>query len=247
MMKTHIQNLLLLVALTLTVSCAKDSSNRETSSGNTGQGGSLARFTITNDHLYTISEQDLTVFDIKNANDPVKRTKIDLGFGIETIFPKGDNLFIGTQFGMKILDVKNPVNPVQLSNYQHIRSCDPVVANDSYAFVTLRNGNACTRGLNELQIVNISNLQQPLLLKSYPMTNPFGLAIDGNKLFICDEGIKYYDASDPGNLILKNTFSIIAEDLIAIDGILMAIGKDGLTQYDYSTGDLKFLSIIRTL
>lgn len=248
--KQIIQYLIILTVLILQVSCSKDNSNsrndNSSSVGNTGVGGSLARFTITNDHLYTISETNISIFDVSNANDPLKKNTVPLGFGIETIFPKDDYLFIGTQTGMKILDVKNPTTPFLLSDFQHIRSCDPVVANDKYAYVTLRNGNSCTRGLNELQIVDISNIKQPFLFKAYQMSKPYGLALDGDKLFICDQGIKYYDATNPGNLILKKTFSIDAEDLIANQGILMAIGSDGLSQYDYSSGDLVFLSLIPT-
>ena len=227
--------------------CSKNNDTSPSGGGTTGVGGSLARFTIANDHLYTISENDLTVFNVTDANDPIKKTTVPLGFGIETIFPKGNNLFIGTQFGMKILDIANPVKPVEISNYQHIRSCDPVVAEGNYAFVTLRNGTSCARGLTELQVIDISNLKQPMLFKSYPMTQPFGLAIDGKKLFVCDQGIKYYDATKPGDLKLIKTFNVSAEDLIANDGILMAIGSDGLNQYDYSTDNLVFLSRIPTL
>lgn len=233
--------------LLVAVGACSKSDTSPLAEGTSGVGGSLARFTIANDHLYTVSDGSISTFDISNANDPVKKGMVQLGFGIETIFPKGDNLFLGTQFGMKILDIKNPEKPVEIANYEHIRSCDPVVASGNYAYVTLRDGTACSRGLRELQIVNISNPSKPVFFKSYPMNQPFGLAIDGTKLFICDQGIKFYDATDPGNLILKKTFNVDAHDVIAYDNILMAIGSDGLNQYDYSTGDLTFLSRIPTL
>ena len=139
-----------------------------------------------------------------------------------------------------------PESPNLLADFQHIRSCDPVVANDNYAFVTLRIDAACTRGVNELQIIDIKNLKQPKLIKIYPLTKPYGLAIDGNNLFVCDGGIKHYNATDVMNLTLKSKLIIEATDVIANNGILMVIGSDGIYQYDYSGGTLVFLSKIPT-
>ena len=78
------------------------------------------------------------------------------------------------------------------------------------------------------------------------MTRPYGLALDGNNLFVCDGGIKYYNASNVQNLAIKEKVVIEATDLIANNGILMVIGSDGLYQYSYTDGTLKFLSKIST-
>jgi len=230
------------------ISCSKGSSDSSTSGAGTtvGVSGSLARFAATDSHLYTISNEDIKTYDISAAANPVFQSTVKLGFGIETIFPKDNNLFIGTQTGMRIMDLANPDAPKQISSFSHIRSCDPVVANDKYAFVTLRDGTDCGRGVNELQVLDISNLNKPNLVKAYPMTRPYGLALDGNNLFVCDGGIKYYNASNVQSLALKEKVVIEATDLIANNGILMVIGSDGLYQYSYTDGTLKFLSKIST-
>ena len=230
------------------IACSKNSNSSDAAqgSGTTGLGGSMARFTITNDHLYTVSDTKLSVFNIATAADPVRQNTIDIGFGVETIFPLDNNLFIGMQTGMKIMDISHPTDPVVLSNFQHIRSCDPVVANKNYAYVTLRTDNMCTRGTNELQILDISNLKSPKLVKSYQMKKPAGLAVEGNDLFVCDDLIKWYDVSDPAVLVSKGTFPSNATDLIVYNGILMVIGPGGLSQYTYNTGELKLLSKIPT-
>jgi len=145
---------------------------------------------------------------------------------------------------MKILDIKDPDAPQQISSFTHIRSCDPVVANDKYAFITLRVSSPCTRGVNELQVLDISNIYNPKLIMQLPMAEPKGLAIDGNNLFVCDGGIKHYDISNINNITLKKKTVVDATDVIANDGILMVIGTNGLYQYSYSSGDLKFLSQI---
>jgi len=229
-------------------SCGKNSSGADSfkGSGTTGLGGSMARFTITNDHLFTVSDTKLSVFDINDANNPVLRHKKEIGFGVETIFPLGDNIFIGTQTGMKIMDVSQPTDPVLLSSFQHIRSCDPVVANGQYAYVTLRSDNLCTRGTNELQILDISNLQNPKLINTFPMNKPGGLALEGNNLFVCDNILRWYDVTDPKRLVAKGTFITNATDLIVHKNILMVIGTGGLSQYTYASGEIKLLSRIPT-
>ena len=237
---------LLFAALLLTaLSCSKDSSSDTSSSGTTtGKGGSLARFAATDSHLYTLSTTDLTSYDISTSTNPVFQTKIRLGFDVETIFPKDSNLFIGTQTGMRIMDIKDPDAPKQISNFTHIRSCDPVVANDKYAFITLRQGNACTRGINELQIIDIRDLRAPRQIGSIPMNNPIGIALDGNNLFVCDGGIKQYDISDINQVTFKGKVVVDATDLIANNGTLMAIGSYGLYQYSYKSGSLVALSTL---
>lgn len=108
-----------------------------TGGGNYGQGGSMARFTLANGHLYAVDDYDLRLFDVSKKADPEFVKQINLGWGIETIFPFKDKLFIGSNTGMHIYDISSPAAPEQLSVYSHITSCDPVVANDDYAFVTL--------------------------------------------------------------------------------------------------------------
>ena len=60
-----------------------------------GAGGSMARFAIMNDRLYTVTNADLDVFNISNPNDPQRGNRIQLGWDIETIYPFRNNLFIG--------------------------------------------------------------------------------------------------------------------------------------------------------
>ena len=80
------------------------------------------------------------------------------------------------------------------------------------------------------------------------MQEPYGLGIDGNKLFVCDNGLKVFDATDPlqvGNKRLFTTTEFIGYDLIPYNNLLLVIGSDGLYQYSYSSDNqLKRLSVI---
>lgn len=217
-----------------------------------GVGGSMARFTIVNQHLYTIDGSNMQLFDIATLTDPKAGKEISVGFAIETIFPYEDKLFIGAQNGMYIYDNSNPENPVHLSTYEHITSCDPVVVQDDKAYVTLRNGTECNGYTNQLEVVDVSDASHPELIATHAMDHPHGLGIDGNTLFICEGefGLKVFDAKDDKKInenLIAHFEDIHAYDVIPLGNVLMMIGEDGLYQYDYSDPtDIKFLSKIST-
>lgn len=204
----------------------------------TGKGGSMARFAIKGDYLYTVDMQNLRTFDISNAANPTYKTQTMLGFDIETIFPYSQYLLIGTQTGMQIVSIQNPQNPQWLSTYAHIRTCDPVVAQDSIAYVTLRAGRTCgTANLNQLEVISIINPNSPQILTTYPLTNPYGLGIDGNKLFVCDgnAGLRVFRLNTPTNLTQTAQHNIAdAYDVIPHNNTLILSGGEGIYQYSYS-------------
>ena len=202
-----------------------------------GVSGSMARFTILNNYLYTVTDNNLNVFDISQAENPSFTSQKNVGWQIETIFPFKGNLFIGSQAGVYIFNTSNPTQPGLVSMFGHIRSCDPVIADDQYAFVTLHGGTMCGGNLNQLDVLDISNLASPRNIKSYPLTSPHGLSKDGNLLFICDgeAGLKVFDATDVANLKLLQTFNgINSYDVIAMNNLAIVVTADGLYQYDYS-------------
>lgn len=205
-----------------------------------GIAGSMARFSLINNILYTVGNASLNVFDITSPQNPILSNTVNLNWGIETIYPFKDRLFIGGNTGMYIFNIANPASPAQLGTFAHARVCDPVIADDKYAFVTLRNGSTCAGFLNELDVVDITNLTAPVFIKKYDLTNPHGLSKDGNLLFICDgaAGFKIFTASDVNNIQLKKQFTgLETYDVIAYNGLAIVIAQDGLYQYDYSNSN----------
>jgi hypothetical protein len=221
------------------------------SNGSTGKSGSMARFAIAGNRLYVAGNSDLRIFNISDGSKPVFENKIDLRGGVETIFAYGTKLFFGTTTGMDIYDISAPSSPVYISTYSHITSCDPVVVQDNYAYVTLRGGNVCGSATNSLDIIDITNLYNPRMLRNYPMQSPYGLGVDGNMLFVCEgsKGFKTFGLANPTEpQQIAHNPSHDAYDVIAFNNILMVIGKSGLFQYSYkndvSNPDLKLLSKI---
>jgi hypothetical protein len=217
-----------------------------------GTGGSSARFTIVNDRLYAVTQSEMKLFSLKNPSKPTNDGSVNLGFGIETIFPYKNMLFLGTTTGVQIWDNKVPSAPKYISRLDHARACDPVVVENDIAYVTLRsvsNFGVCGAALaNQLDVIDVSNPASPILKKVYPMESPYGLGIDNKKLFICEgkKGLKTFDATNILDIKqLQHFKDMDAYDVIPLNKNLMMIGKDGLYQYDYSNpNDLKLLSKI---
>ncbi|MEJ7766506.1 MAG: hypothetical protein WKF89_01755 [Chitinophagaceae bacterium] len=213
-----------------------------------GIGGSMARFSIVGSSLYTVGSSDLNVYTITSPENPVFANKVNMGWGIETIYPFKSRLFIGSSTGMFIYDITNPLNPAKLGQFSHLTACDPVIADDDFAFVTLSSGVRCSNASNQMEVLDISNLNVPFLVKTYPMTNPHGLSKDGSTLFVCDgkDGLKIFDASNVKDIKLKTQMKgYDSYDVIASNKLAVVVSKDGLRQYDYSNlNNIKLLSTI---
>ncbi len=210
-----------------------------------GQGGSLARFKIVADYLYAVDSHNINVFNIEDLENPKDLEDIYAGFDIETIFNRGNHLFLGSKSGMYIYDITVPEIPKFVSEFQHGTACDPVVVDGDYAYVTLRGGNSCGATESGLFIIDISTIATPVLTKMYSLDSPYGLGIKGEKLFVCDgdSGLKVFDKTDVNNLVKINHFkNIVTFDVIPREDSLLMIGDGILYQYTYLEDNIELLS-----
>lgn len=229
---------LVLISSLVFLSCSADTTGSSSSDSGSGQAGSMARFSIVDDFLYAINAWEVSLFTLTNPQEPTRWSRVPVAWDIETLFPYGDALFIGAESGMHIYDISNPAYPKYRSEFTHVRSCDPVVVQDSTAYVTLRSGTRCWGTTDELEILNVSDLSNPRLLTSYPMENPHGLTVADSLLVICDgeAGIKCFDASDPYNLkLLQHIPGMTAYDVIKQENRIIVIAEEGLYQFDITT------------
>ena len=212
-----------------------------------GQGGSMARFKIVSDYLYAVDSHAINVFNIQDLENPKDLEDVYAGFDIETIFNQGNYLFLGSKSGMYIYDITSPATPSFVSEFQHGTACDPVVVDGDYAYVTLRGGNACGATESGLFIIDIKDIFNPTLIKSYPMDGPYGLGVKDDMIFICDgdSGLKVYNKSNVENLVALNHFKDITTfDVIPLNENLLMIGDETLYQYEYFNDQIKLMSTL---
>lgn len=223
-------------------SCEKEAAMAD-SGNSSSQGGSLARFAISGNALYLVDDYGLKVMDITNPNSFEQKKSINLGWGIETIFPYKNRLFIGSQTGMYVYDITQPFDPKELGQAHHMRSCDPVVANDTIAFITLRGGNACGPATDGVYVYDVKegflNLK---MLQLFKLGTPYGLGLNGNILYVCRgfSGLEILNVSDPDNIrSVKNLAlkSKTVKDVIVDGNLLIVYTNKGISLYDITRAD----------
>lgn len=225
-------------------SCTKEGSGADAAASSTGKGGSLARLTIVGNYLYSVDNHFLYTYDISNPINPVKTNESAINFDIETLYPFNNRLFIGTRTGLYIYSIDTPAVPSKIAEARHARSCDPVVANDSVGFVTLKGSSFCGPAVSGLYVHNIKNIFQPVLIKTVPMPNPEGLGLQDSVLYICcnNDGLKVFNVANPSNPVEKATITgKYFKDVIAYNGLLICFVSDGISLYDIAKPELPVL------
>jgi len=214
--------------------------------------GTTNRIALTDRYLYVVTDNSLLTF----VDNPTELSVVDkqyLGEGVETIYLSNNQLFIGTQTAMIIMDISSEENPFLLSSYWHPMSCDPVLPSGPVAYVTLRsiNQDGCTGEENSLTVVDISNVHNPNDLVIIPMNSPFGMCIQNNYLFVGEgaNGISVFDIATPSSPVLEMSFPHEIYDIMPHPNApnrFLAAGPEGLSQYevDYTAQTMTLLSAI---
>ena len=231
----------------MTNAATGSSSSRSTSSNSNsglngqrreGTGGSLARFIIVGKRLYCIDNRNLIVFDLSNPAEPdfLKRTEVSQD--IETIFYAKYHLFIGGQQGVYIYDVEDNIDPQYRGEFEHAERCDPVVVDGDRAYVTLRGGSPCGQWRSQMDILDVSDVRNPRLLKTYENVNsPYGLAVRDGIAIVCDGefGMRILNVEEEKRIRECDRIREITPfDVIWHNDMLIVTAKEGFFLYDAS-------------
>ncbi|MBN8566145.1 MAG: hypothetical protein J0M25_05360 [Flavobacteriales bacterium] len=227
-------------------------SGLESSSGGAiGTGGSFAKFQINNNALYTVENFELNVFNISNPTQTFFDKSIYmtewLGGGVfETLFKQKEFLFIGSTNGMYIVNAFDEFNPFFVSGFSHATACDPVVVHANTAYITVRGGSTCGAIEDQVNVIDITNIENPTLISTYLLSQPYGLGIRNNVLYVCADGnLNVFDATNSAELVLQNTYNDQVKDVIALDTHLIAVGTNKIVQYNYGANHT--LEVISTV
>lgn len=221
--------------------CEKMAADSAAYNPSSGTGGSMARFTIVGNYLYTVDKENLKVFDITNPASPVFKQTVPVGFEIETIYPFADKLFIGSTSMVHIFSIANGAQPQKLSEAISptvLRRCDPVVAKQNVAYATLRTNGPCGGTGSVLAVYDITKITAPVQVNALPVSEPYGLGYAGNVLYVCDkrQGLMVYDISEPfAPAFIKNVADGDYIDVIPFGDVLVCWVANGMLLYDIST------------
>ncbi|MEI9913283.1 MAG: hypothetical protein WDO71_28740 [Bacteroidota bacterium] len=217
-------------------SCEKNSDSNAAS--NTGVGGSLTKFTISGNHIYAVSSHYIYAINISDPAHPVRVGQSALNFDMETIYAYRNRLFIGSKTGLYIYSIDTASSPRLIGEAKHGRSCDPVIANDSVSYSTLKGSTFCGPATSGLYVYDVKNLNLPLLKTTIPINEPLGLGMVDSALYVCSagEGLKVYSIKNAYEPVIRQTISGYAfTDLIPYNNILICWVGDGIALYDISS------------
>lgn len=152
---------------------------------------------------------------------------------------------------MQIYGINQDGSPSYVSDYSHTTACDPVIANDNFAYVTIRSGLTCTNDffdVNQLITLDISDITRPYDVDHDQMINPRGLAFFNGDLFVGEgeSGLKRFSLANPSNPELIEYYdNIAANDMIALDKTLIITRDEGIFQFGIEEDTLLLYSPLK--
>lgn len=210
--------------------------------------GSYANMIAAGEYLYVISETDLISYERQENQSLKEVNRQTLGLGLESLHYRTGVLFVGSSQRMYICQLNSDNIPVlksrtQYTDFSDLRPCDPIVADDEIAIASLSSSTQVTDDgcglieVNELRIYDITDLSDPQLVNTHEMTNPKGMALDQDILFVCEKeaGLKVLDMTDPRNPVEMIHFpDVDAFDAVATGTTVLVVGSSELAEFDYS-------------
>jgi len=151
--------------------------------------------------IYVASDRYLRIIDAATPATPTLRGRVGLsnsaygassGVGVSGgVDVSGGYTYVVTSEGLRIVDVRDPDNPVLLGLYSDRYAYGGVVVRDNIAYYS---------GMGVFYVVDVSDPLNPKLLGSCQATSPRGgaVAVSGNYAYLgCGHGLAVVDISVP--------------------------------------------------
>lgn len=228
------------------LACDVDSYVDSVSYEGTGKGGSLTRFTIINNQLFVLDESSVRLYNIADDGSFNLHQELNVGSNLETISYNGEYIFIGSSSAVHFLEL-GPGDQINfLSSYRHITACDPVVGIEGIAYSTLRSSGCRFNNEEVLDVIDYSDVFNPILIRSYSTFSPLGLAVNNDFLFVCENnGMTVYDRSNPRQLEKLDFMNIpndVPIDLIVNGSQIIIRSEQGMYNASVNeSGELAYL------
>ena len=145
----------------------------------------------------------------------------------------GNTLYTVDDKSLNVFDISDAKKPIKIGRSYIGRNIETIFPRDAKTiFIGSQNG---------MYVYNISDpnliTEQTIVnhFRSCNLVHPKGLGLIGNNLFVCDNMLRWYDATDPRNIVSKKNFLISAHDVIALSNRLILVGDDGISQLGFGS------------
>lgn len=256
-MKIELQAIIIYIS-SLLIGCGE--TRTDSSTGGSGQSGSLASMVIANERLHLLNNGYLVSFDLSESLVLSSKVKSETHvWDAETIFNyNNEYLLVGTDSSVDIFSL-TPENedllPAEfISSFQHLTARDPVIALQGVAYFTTRDGDESTHtGRDALGVLDISDITSPIeLLTDNTLKEPYGLTLLNNDLYVCDKaaGLSRFnivkdESGKVSELLYQQSYSIYpCNDVIAKGDLLVLIDPESINQVRVIGTELELISKI---
>ncbi|MFW5966195.1 MAG: hypothetical protein ACOCV2_01700 [Persicimonas sp.] len=222
-------------------------SSEEMPEGGDGGAGALSQMMVHDSTLFVLTGTKrsdrgwLTSFDISDPRRPELSHLIELDNGPEAL-QRHDHLLLiagrealvtasAADDGLRLLGEYRQDCPFE---FPPAVLDDPVVVEGSFAYRTVIFENPRRKCRSRLEVIDLSQPQDPTAYAEHPLSHPRGLAVLGKRLFVADrtEGVRVFDITEPLEPELVETWGFEGvEDLILHKFDLYAMTKNKLRAY----------------
>jgi hypothetical protein len=177
---------------------------------------SASRTKVAGTYAYVTDEDatPLQIIDVRNPANPQRVGSYDpiqYAPDVQDVAVSGTFAYLAAgDDGLQIIDVSNPLTPLQRSAVSGIGNATTVAVDSHYAYVG---------GFGDLQVVDIRDPAKPQVVAHYPGYDAFKLAISGS--YACLGGaswLTFVDISDPTNPKLAGRSGMSGPTGVAIAG-----------------------------
>jgi hypothetical protein len=199
------------------------------------------RLAATNNLLYIGTSLGMYVYEVSVPSMPQEVGYLapnPISGGIMRILLQGNRAYLAS-VGLRVVDVSDPAQPVELSYVDDSNGGTNGLATDltvsgSYVFVA--------NGADGLRVYDVSNAYAPTNIGHWPNvpsvfgSYPQGIALSGSYAYLANygDGLRIFDVSDPANPMNVRDIPDAKASRVAIRGDILYMISDRLTIFDIS-------------
>jgi hypothetical protein len=218
--------------------------------------GTSDNVSVRNNHLCFTQRWEwprLNFVDISIPGEPVLLHSIDLlggwsyYMGLIPVDQNDSHVFVGTEDSLRIYDISDFGNPVQVSAYYTTAPIMDVVVDNDRAYIST--------GENGIQIIDLENIYSPELLGYYNTSGSAGeLTLHSGTLIIANGtgGVQFVDVSNPANPSLIDSIkphpnSDIFANPVIVGNEMIIVDREWNELFNYDISDLSNVTLLNSL